>query len=436
MGRLLLAVVVLAVIGAVAACAPSGGVRGPVQNDGVRIDPLPEARQPDIGYLMHPDSIEIYRAVPGADSLEDIIRVGARALDWVDLLQKDTPIEKREQIWRRVDRIGREPTPETPFVYNPGNIVEEYNKAIEGAPASVVEVIKGKGELPGAVPAGLTIKDVVSAVRGVHTVYSRASRWLVLYQWRFAMGKGRSDFRGWVKIKKSRDALISMTGRWDSLTRSDRERFVNDLAEACPLAIGASVKSCKRSYGKLVDRPDDGVEALGWLSELLDRGQRVYDSKFGVARAHEGVRTHVEGGFHQIEMPTVGIDAETFAWIQQRVDEAWFFKGFIGVKLFQTSGGRGAVRVDWEKGALPHVNGIAGDVITMDSNTPKWLEHTQTVMRHEFGHVLGFPDCYVEFWDDDVNSFVFYSLDPVDAMCALSGEYFERHREALIRGYF
>lgn len=228
-----------------------------------------------------------------------------------------------------------------------------------------------------------------------------------------------------------------MTGKWAQLSETERTEFVDTLASACPMTTGSSEASCRRTGASLITNPQKGNQAATWLAEIATKSKRELDSRFGVRATHTGVETSSNGGYHEIKMPTYGIEADVFSWIQDRVDEAWVFKNAVGVKLYSSPNyTRGAVKVRWEKGALPNVNGIAGDIITMDSNTPKWLEHTQTVMRHEMGHVLGFADCYTEFWDEALDAFTYYSLDPSDAMCALSGEYLERHRDALLKGYF
>lgn len=391
----------------------------------------------DIGFLMDPGSVGSFLDVPGAQELQEVLRVGARALDWVDLLQRDVPTAQREQIWRRSDRIGHEPTPDRPMRYNPDIILANYRKALTAAPAAVARTLQDERRLPISPPEGLSIKDVVDAIRPIHETYSRSSRWLMLYQWRHSLDRGSRDRRAWLKLRAERAALGDLTRRWSSLDPILRERVLAELADACPIVTGESIERCRTSHASLT-APDAGRQAAEWLDDLLARGQREYDLLFSVVRTHEGV--HVSGkysGPKEISVPTVDVDASTLAWIKDRVAEAWSFKGELSVTLFDALKNLpGAVRVEWEKGALPHVNSIAGDVITMDSNTPKWLEHTQTVMRHEFGHVLGFPDCYTEFWEEELQSFTYYSLDPSDAMCALSGEYSGHHRDALLKGYF
>jgi hypothetical protein len=57
----------------------------------------------------------------------------------------------------------------------------------------------------------------------------------------------------------------------------------------------------------------------------------------------------------------------------------------------------------------------------MDANTPLTEWDVQWTIRHEFGHVLGFVDCYLEFYDPSEKAIVTYQLDIDHLMCARSG---------------
>lgn len=391
----------------------------------------------DLGYLIPPSRMRIFTNVPRSQELDDIVRIGARALDWVDILQKDIPESQREQIWRRIDRIGREASPEKPLYYNSDILTHQFDVIVHTTPAAILEILRGTGPLPSRPPEGMTIADVVVRIRAIHKAYSSTSRLLALYGWRSLLDKDSRDFRGWLGLRADLRLLTEMTKRWNALSQGERESFVAQVSAACPLATGDSVWSCRQQRAGLVESSEGGSEALEWMQNIFSRGRAKYSSRFGVRQLHDGARTYVYGKYHGIEVPTYGIEPQVLSWIQSRVSEAWVFPNILGVALFATQERvPGAVEVKWERGALPNVNRVAGDTITMDANTPKWLEHTQTVMRHEMGHVLGFTDCYTEFWDEDLAAFTYYTLDPEDAMCALSGKYLERHRDALLKRYF
>ncbi len=51
-------------------------------------------------------------------------------------------------------------------------------------------------------------------------------------------------------------------------------------------------------------------------------------------------------------------------------------------------------------------------------------ETMKQVLAHEFGHVLGFPDCYIEFFDDSKKELVYYEIlqNKTNLMCSLQKE--------------
>lgn len=68
-----------------------------------------------------------------------------------------------------------------------------------------------------------------------------------------------------------------------------------------------------------------------------------------------------------------------------------------------------------------------GNRLTMNSDTFHFSQKDAKTFAHEMGHVLGFPDCYVEFYDAKKKVMVFYSLDPSNIMCTLAGDVKKLH---------
>ena len=82
-----------------------------------------------------------------------------------------------------------------------------------------------------------------------------------------------------------------------------------------------------------------------------------------------------------------------------------------------------------------NVNGLGGNQIVMDSNQPIEEYESQWTIRHEFGHVLGLPDCYHEFYDTNLEAYVNYQLDVTDLMCSRAGNMKERIYTELKKAY-
>jgi hypothetical protein len=82
------------------------------------------------------------------------------------------------------------------------------------------------------------------------------------------------------------------------------------------------------------------------------------------------------------------------------------------------------------------VNGLGGDTITMDANRSLEEYSTRWTIRHEFGHVLGLPDCYIEFYDESRAVMVSYQIDITNLMCSRKGKLQERHVLELRKHYY
>ena len=367
-------------------------------------------------------------------TLQEIINAGARALAWVDQLQTNLPAEQREQIWRRIDRVGHEASPAEPMTYNPTIIIALYEEARSALLPGLADILEGRGDLPTALPGGLALADAMPGIRKVHTAYSRASRWIMLSRWRLQLSKSSRDFRPWLRLQAEREALMDLARQWTGASAETRRNAVHLAVSACPIG-GQSLAKCTREAARLV-LSGNSRRAERWFAGIFERGRSAYDEKFLIPSAHAGTKATHDGAVLRLKFFTENIPAEILQWIASEVALAWN-NSVLNIEVSAEPGRRplGRVHVLWEAGALPHVDSIGGSEITMDANTPLWLEHTRTVMQHEFGHVMAFPDCYTEFWDDEADAFMFYTLDPTDRMCALSGETVARHGLALTQAY-
>ena len=85
------------------------------------------------------------------------------------------------------------------------------------------------------------------------------------------------------------------------------------------------------------------------------------------------------------------------------------------------------------KGVTPNVS--FPNIITMNSDASLDEYSTQWTIRHEFGHVLGFPDCYIEFYDSDEKAIVNYQLDTSHLMCSRTGKMNAQLYNEIMRSY-
>ncbi|MEW6057033.1 MAG: hypothetical protein AB1540_10500 [Bdellovibrionota bacterium] len=407
-------------------------------NHGKELAHQKEDHELGLFHIVTPTQLEKSGSMPNEGGISEVIRVGARALEWLTLLQKNTPMAQRTQVWKKESSIGREFSPEYPLIYNDAIILEEFNSTFARLPLSAQQVLLDATiGLPESAPSDVSHDELIGFLSAIFSSYSQASRWLSLYDKRDAYKQGPRDVRPWLKLRDRETALKELIWKWDVISPEERMKFVDELAGSCPFAVSKEKQACIKEYERLAESMFAGTRAFRWLNELIRQGKERYEEKFAIKRANQGLRTSSVGALKKIELGVFGIDRELLQWMQEQIAQSWNFPGLLTVELYeaQTETEQSLV-VEWKSGEMPRVPQTGGNVIVMDANTPRWLEYTNVTFRHEFGHILGFGDCYTEFWDEELRAFTFYSFDPTNAMCALSGDYQERHYKALVERYF
>ena len=122
-------------------------------------------------------------------------------------------------------------------------------------------------------------------------------------------------------------------------------------------------------------------------------------------------------------------------WFKVNVEEEWQSAGFNLLINFVSKNGV-APSLESVSGVTPHVSGDYWEKITMDPDYSLDDYNTQWTIRHEYGHVLGFPDCYHEFYDEEQEAFVSYQLDVTNLMCSRRGHLQQTHFDEMKKAYF
>ncbi len=78
-----------------------------------------------------------------------------------------------------------------------------------------------------------------------------------------------------------------------------------------------------------------------------------------------------------------------------------------------------STKVIFKKNIISHVSGDGPKVIYL--NDKMGQSTFVKILAHEVGHVLGFPDCYVEFFDHQTGEIIYYELDQKNSnlMCSI-----------------
>jgi hypothetical protein len=357
------------------------------------------------------------------DLLDDIVRYGGRMLKWVDYLnaRRPTPLEltsAETQIGYPVDQ---------PKFSNVRIVEANWSELASKLPSLMTQVIVEGNDFVDL--AGLSDEDFLENARSLNMIYQSASRWIlqepVLASYAARSG---SDIRGYYFFKGIENLESFLKTDWS--TNPSQSLARDSLVNMCN-NTRASRSKCK---SELDQSEAERGEVYTFYQKYLKGSKEVWDSYFEMSNP----RSDVSWSDALMTVPFANPRNQVVQdWLQVNVEDEWRF-GDWQLKLnFKdpSSPFSSITRIKFEPGTTPHVNGIGGSTITMDANLPLQEYNSRWTIRHEYGHVLGFPDCYVEFYDTDARHMVSYQLDITNLMCSRRGHLKQEHFDRLKSAY-
>tara|TARA_R110000868_G_scaffold117600_14_gene312463 strand:+ start:1764 stop:2987 length:1224 start_codon:yes stop_codon:yes gene_type:complete len=315
---------------------------------------------------------------------------------------------------------------DSPSIYSEKTIEASLNEHAGELPAVMFEVLNGD-KFPNVLP--LSDADFVVMARKVDRTYQSAARFKALLPWIESYKRNKAeDVRAYYFFKEN---------NWTPKKFESFDTFSNDLkselrfllSELC-LNSGETSLGCKRSVASA-----ERAKKMPELFEGLMISGETNWNKFFVIPDFAARRDITWNLIDSAEIPFNTPEHERFIpYLRNNIQDEFRFNDW-SLKLRFGSFANGP-RLKFETGTVPHVDRLGGNNITMDSNQSIEEYESQWIIRHEFGHVLGLPDCYHEFYDESLKAFVNYQLDTTDLMCSRAGNMNERIHQELQRVYF
>lgn len=367
-----------------------------------------------------------YRQLRNGDVLDAILDLGKRNLDWVDAINKTRPLTGKLEL----------STPETqaaipidqPRYTNRNTIQSAFNDFKAKSAPAFSQVLFGAVGLPTSTN-GMSDDAFLEHARAFDRVYQSASRWLLQepYLSQYAARK-RDDIRGYFFLSRISNVERLLEG-WMGLSNDEKARFAEWLAGICANS-GGSLESCQATLSKTIERERNPIS---YFNHYMGGAKEKFLSYFRVQNPRRDATWGAGGSTFVVpfKLPNTDVIAR---WLKFNVEDEWRVQGFKLVIEFKPSG-FGMTSVVFAPGATPHVNGLGGNTITMDSNRSIEEYSSRWTIRHEYGHTLGFPDCYVEFYDSGRGMMVNYQIDTTNLMCSRRGHLLPIHVTELRRAY-
>lgn len=358
------------------------------------------------------------------DPLKTILEQGNRNLDWIKNINEKRDSQHKLELT----------TPETTRAYpidQPGFsnrkiILKNLEELKKEMPKEMSKVIFGSGSIPHNNP--IDDKTFLENARKMNYVYESASRWLLQepYLMWYTM-YAKNDVRGYYFLSKEKD-LEKKLSDWDSLDENTQKNYSEWLAGEC--FNSNDLDDCKSELKRHIKKNN----VLKFHTKYVEISKKTYDEYFNL----QNPRPEVVWNYKEpnvMALPFTKPDRQDVEdWFKTNVEDEWRLDQWALKINFKNE--KKLAKIVFEPNATPHVNGLGGDTITMDANRPLNEYLVTWAIRHEFGHVLGFPDCYAEFYDDEAEVMINYQLDITNIMCSRRGHLQKQHYTELKKNYY
>lgn len=356
--------------------------------------------------------------------LTKVQNMGKRLMEWLVYINKFRAPEN--QISLSAPETQMAYPVESPGFNNESLVLKKYDQLRSSLPAWMTKVLFENGDLVKELP--VPDSEFIQLGAQVDRNYQSASRWLLQqpYLSEYALEK-ENDIRGYYFLSRETNLAAKWTG-WSNLSAEEQTKILGWVQNVCENS--GTQKTCKT---KVNQAKTDGKKVAALYNSYQSASAKTFQNYFKLQNARKDMKW-TEANLAQL--PFIRPDKQVIEnFLSKEIEDEWRWQDWK-LQLQFVSSGNDTTHLVFEAGTTPHVNKLGGSEIVMDENTPLTEYNVRWTIRHEFGHVLGFPDCYVEFYDSEQKAMVNYQIDTSNLMCSRRGKLKQTHYDEMKRAYY
>lgn len=355
--------------------------------------------------------------------IDSAIKAGERNHEWLALINL-TRAPGDRLSFTSPETQGAYPI-ERPFEYSPSSITSDLDQLKAELPPEMSRVLFGRGPFTPEPPIPAT--DFLRWGRRLDVIYQMALRWNLMEPYLPALAKRRRmDIRGHYFLKKMDPALRRLKlASPDTWSTDEAAKFRDWLISMCLNDPKRALAKCRQELDRQIAIGADLNPAYDrWLPE----SREVFAAFFAIP-PHAMRRDLDFSSPERLVAPFHDPEDETLRrFLAENIEEEWRLENW-NLKLAFSP--QAAIRVKFVPGMNPFVDRLGGDIITLNADQPLTEFDARWIIRHEFGHTLGIPDCYIEFYDQARHVIIGYQIDVDNIMCSRRGRIRSVHLEEL-----
>ena len=398
----------------------------------LHLDPEMSAAEMNSLLLVHPEIAEQPEVKNAQSDLKEITDSGVRLYAWQRVVNQSRPANQQLTFTSKETQSAY--SIENPRPYNAETIKRDYLARIAASPAALLTVLQDPSK---SLPANLPTTDDVFIAWGlqISSSYDLATRWIMfagsLDQFKPDQA---NDVRGYYFLTRLADRDLKLAGfaSLDAPLQTKIREWLTYLCLNNQDVNDIDVGRCKKE----VASAESKSALVRFYNSKIAAATDVYENYFRLVTPW--IRTDITWTMTD---PTVAhypfllpSNPSMQSYLKDNVEDEFRTESWHLQIEFVTKAARSTSHLESVPGVTPHAE-PSSSVIVIDENEPITEYGSRWMIRHEFGHLLGFTDCYVEFYDESAKAMMYYQIDTENLMCSRRGKFQPQHFEKLKAAY-